>query len=91
MFKKIIKSILNLFLVSATVHNCVLVFLSIKNGNIKYLNYFRILGLEEFWPKIAERKMSDLISIIIIVILTTFFLILEMLKINSNKELDKNV
>lgn len=91
MFKKIIKSILNLFLVSATVHNCILVFLSIKNGNIKYLNYFRILGLEEFWPKIAEEKMSDLISIIIIVTLTTFFLILEILKINSDKKLDKNV
>ncbi len=80
MFKKIIKSFLNLFLFSAIVHNCVLLFLSIKNGNIKYLNYFQILGLNEFWPNITEGKTSDLISFVIILILITFFITLEIIK-----------
>lgn len=80
MFKKIIKSILNLFLFSAIIHNCVLLFLSITKGDIKYLNYFRILGLEEFWPKIAEGKTSDLISITIILLIFATFLSWEMFK-----------
>ncbi len=77
MFKKIIKSILRLFLFSAIIHNCILFFLSIIKGDIKYLNYFRILGLEEFWPQIAQGKISDLISLLVILTITLFFLILN--------------
>jgi len=84
MFKKIIKSFLNLFLFSAILHNCILVFLTIRNSNIKYLNYFRILGLEEFWPKIVEGRTSDLISLLVILIITTSFLISGILNKKSN-------
>ena len=75
MFKKIIKSILRLFLFSATVHNCILVILAFRNSNIKYLNYFRILSLDEFWPEIAEGRTSDLISLLIVLLIFTTFLL----------------
>ncbi len=91
MFKKIIRSFLDLFLFSAIVHNCILLFLAIRNSNIKYLNYFRILGLEEFWPKIAEGKISDLLSLILILTIVVFFLLREMgiLKLgNKNNRLN---
>jgi hypothetical protein len=80
MFKKIIKSILNLFLFSAIIHNCVLLFLSITNGDIKYLNYFRILSLDEFWPKITQGTTSDLISLLIVLLIFTTLLLLEIFK-----------
>ncbi len=88
MLKKIIKSFLNLFLFSAILHNSILVFLAITKGNIKYLNYFRILGLEEFWPKIAEGKISDLLSLILILIIVVFFLLreLDILKLNNKND-----
>ena len=80
MFKKIIKSFLHLFLFSAIVHNCILLFLSITKGNIKYLNYFKILGLDEFWPEIAQGRTSDLVSVTIILLIFTMFLFWEIFK-----------
>lgn len=67
--KKIIKSLLKFILLTAIAHIGVLVFTSIKNGNIKFLNYFQILGLNEFWPKITKGWISDLISILTMVII----------------------
>jgi len=89
MCKKIIKSILNFFLFSAIVHNCILVFLSIKNSDIKYLNYFRILGLDEFWPKIAQGKMSDLISMVIVLLILMTFLLWKIFKRSKGNIYDK--
>lgn len=74
MTKKILKSFLNLFLFSAIIHNGVLICSTLKTGNIKFLNYFRILGLDEFWPKIANGRMSDLISGLVMVVIVLGFL-----------------
>ena len=87
MFKKIVKSLLRLFLFSAVVHNCILLFLSISKGDIKYLNYFRILSLEEFWPKITQGRISDLISITIILLIFATFLSWEIFK--KTKKFDR--
>jgi len=73
--KKILKSFLKFVLLTALIHIGVLVFTSIKSGNIKYLNYFQILGLTEFWPRITDGWVSDLISILIMVIIFFIFLI----------------
>ena len=80
MLKKIFKSFLNFFLFSALAHNCVLIFSTIKEGNIKYLNYFKIIGLEVFWPRIADGKISDLVSIGVMVLIVTLFLLMSLRK-----------
>lgn len=76
--KKILKSFLKFVLLTALVHIGILVFTSIKNGNIKFLNYFQILGLTEFWPKITKGWVSDLISILTMVMIFSIFLIISL-------------
>ena len=71
--KKILKSFLKFVLLTALIHIGVLIFTSIRNGNIKFLNYFQILGLNEFWPEITKGWISDLISFLTIA--TIFFII----------------
>jgi hypothetical protein len=80
MTKKIFKSFLNFFLFSALVHNGVLIFSTLKEGNIKYLNYFKIIGLEVFWPRIADGKVSDLVSVGVMVLIVSLFLIISLRK-----------
>jgi len=78
--KKILKSFLSFFLLSALIHIGVLIISTIKNGDIKYLNYFRIIGLEEFWPRISNTNLSDFISLIIMVVIVLGFLIISLRK-----------
>jgi len=80
MIKKIFKSLLNFFLFSALVHNGVLIFSTLKEGDIKYLNYFRIIGLEAFWPRIADGKISDLISIGVMILIVVLFWLISLRK-----------
>jgi hypothetical protein len=80
MIKKILKSVLNLFLFSAIVHNVVLLYSTLRTGNIKYLNYFKIIGLDEFWPGIGNGMVSNLISVLIISTILIVFLILALRK-----------
>lgn len=77
MIKKICKSFLNFFLFSALVHNFVLIFSTIKESNIKHLNYFRIIGLEVFWPRIADSKVSDLVSLGVMILIIGLFLLIS--------------
>ena len=86
MIKKIFKSFLNFFLFSALVHNCVLIFSAIKEGNIKHLNYFKIIGLEVFWPKIADGKISDLVSMGVMILIVALFLLMSLRKKIMAKE-----
>ncbi len=79
-FIKIIKSFLKFVLLTALIHIGVLVFTSIKKGNIKFLNYFQILGLTEFWPKITKGWVSDLISILIMASIMGGFLTISLIK-----------
>ncbi len=80
MVKKILKSVLNLFLFSAIIHNVVLIYSTLKTGNIKYLNYFKILGLDEFWPGIESGTVSNLISVLLISTILMVFLVLALRK-----------
>lgn len=81
--KKIGKSFLKFVLLTAIVHIGILVFITIKEGNIKILNYFSILSLNQFWPKIVDGWKSDLLSLIIMVsIISVFF----MLNLNKNNK-----
>ena len=73
--KKFVSGFLKFVLLTALVHIGVLIFSAIKIGNIKFLNYFQILGLTEFWPKISTGWKSTLISILIMAGLITIFLI----------------
>jgi len=78
--KKIVKSFLKFVLLTALIHIGVLVFTSIKNRNIKFLNYFQILGLSEFWPRITKGWVSDVISITIMVLIIGIFLFFSLIK-----------
>lgn len=80
MSKKILKSILNFFLFSALAHNCVLIFSTIKDSDIKHLNYFKIIGLEAFWPRIADGKVSNLVSMGVMILIVSLFLLISLRK-----------
>ena len=73
--KKFVSGFLKFVLLTALIHIGILIFSAIKNGNIEFLNYFQILGLNEFWPKISTGWKSTLISILIMAGLITIFLI----------------
>lgn len=77
---KIFKSFLKFVLLTALIHIGVLVFSAIKDGNIKFLNYFQILGLTEFWPKITNGWLSDALSILIMFGIIGIFLIISLIK-----------
>lgn len=79
----IIFSLLTFVLLTALTHICVLIFLAIKNANVKYLNYFQILGLNELWPNIASNWISDLISTIIMAAIITIIIILTRENLNK--------
>ena len=81
--KKIWSSFLKFVLMTALIHIGVLIFSAIKNGNIKFLNYFQILGLTEFWPKITRGWISDIISVLMMVLLISGFLFLSLIKKKS--------
>jgi len=77
--KKTVAGFLKFVLLTALLHIGVLIFSAVKNGNIKFLNYFQILGLTEFWPGITNGWVSDVISAsTMAVLLITIFLINEL-------------
>jgi len=78
--KKIWSSFLKFVLLTALNHIGVLVFSAIKNGNIKFLNYFQILGLTQFWPKITNGWISDIISAVIMILIIISFLTIPLTK-----------
>jgi len=81
--KKLGKSFLNLFLFSAIIHVIILIVSVVKNGDIKYLNYFRIIGLEEFWPRISNGGISDLLSVATMVSVIIVFLTISLRRIKA--------
>jgi len=88
-FIKIVKSFLKFVLLTALIHIGVLIFTSIKKGNIKFLNYFQILGLTEFWPKITKGWVSDVISVLIMASIFSTFLIYSLNKNKIKSDLTK--
>ena len=78
--QKIVKSFLSFVLLTALIHIGVLVFSAIKRGDVKFLNYFQILGLTEFWPKISNGILSDIFSIIVMFTIVSIFLTAKLKK-----------
>ncbi len=82
--KKIGRSFLKFVLMTALLHILVLVLSAIKNMDLKYLNYFQILGLAEFWPKITQGWISDLISLLVMLgVIVTFLALSRTRKVNQ--------
>jgi len=78
--KKIGASFLKFVLLTALIHIVVLVISAIKDGNIKYLNYFQILGLGKFWPQITHGLISDIVSALLMILLIATFLTIAFIK-----------
>jgi len=76
--KKILKSCSRVILLTALLHIGVLIIRTIKEGDIKLLNYFSILDLNVFWPKIINGKWSDILSISIMTVMFLSFLIVSL-------------
>jgi len=84
--KKFWSSFLKFVLLTALIHIGVLVFTAFKNGSIKYLNYFQILGLKDLFPRIINGKISDIISGLIMILMVGIFLTVSLLKKEKIKE-----
>lgn len=78
--KKVIKSFFKFVLLTALIHIGILAYRAIREGNIKVLNYFNILNLNSFFPRISVGWVSDLISIILMLAIFTTFLVFSLLK-----------
>jgi hypothetical protein len=81
--KKISACFLKFVLLTALLHIGVLIVSAIKNGNIKFLNYFQILGLTEFWPKITHGWVSDVVSVSIMSVILATFLVFGFVRIKK--------
>lgn len=82
--KNIWRSFLRFVLMTALIHIGVLVFTAIKRGDVKFLNYFQILGLTEFWPKITRGLVSDILSAVIMVLMVIVFLVIPRARKNPS-------
>lgn len=67
-------------LLTALIHILILVIRTIKEGNIKLLNYFGILDLNAFFPRITQGWVSDMISVLLISIILGVFLLFSFRK-----------
>jgi hypothetical protein len=81
---KVLRCFLKFVLVTAILHIGVLVFKTIKEGNIKLLNYFSILDLNSFFPRITRGWWSDLISAVLMISIFVGFLIFNLNRKEKN-------
>jgi hypothetical protein len=79
---KWLEAIKNLLLFSAIIHVFLLILYSIRNWNAKPLNYFNILDLDLFFPKIADGFLSTMLSIIFVIIIYFTFYFISSRKVN---------
>lgn len=70
-------------LLTGLIHVGVLVVRSIKDRGWEYFNYFKILDLDAFFPKIATGWISDILSALLIMIFLGLFVFFELRKINE--------
>lgn len=82
--KKVISSFCKFVLLTALIHIGVLVFRAFNEGDIKILNYFSIINLNSFFPKITNGWVSDALSIFIMVTIFTLFLVFSLVKKPAN-------
>ena len=62
-------SFLKFFLISAIIHIVILLFITIKERDIVYLNYFHILNINLFFKGVEVGILSQVISIVLMVII----------------------
>lgn len=58
-------ALLKLMLLSAIIHIFVLVIYSVLNGNVFYLNFFKIINIDLFFPEIVNLDCYGLYSFVI--------------------------
>jgi len=75
-----VKSFLRFVLLTALVHIGVLVIKTVKEGDIKLLNYFSILDLNSFFPKIINGWWSDVISLVIMLLIFFVFFTITLIR-----------
>ncbi|MEI8067626.1 MAG: hypothetical protein WCG91_01590 [Candidatus Shapirobacteria bacterium] len=71
--KKSIRSIAYLIFFTALVHIGVMTVNSIYFKDVKVFNYFRVISLDTYFPRITNGHLSDVISLLILVILFVVF------------------
>jgi phosphatidylserine synthase len=77
---KFVRSFVRLMVLSAIIHIAVLFVDTIKNKTLKPLNFFSIIGMDNFFPKITNGWISTLISLVLMALLYSLFLIIEIKK-----------
>lgn len=77
---KFVVSFVKLMILSAILHLIILAIDTIKNKTLKPLNFFTIIGMDNFFPKIANGWISTGISLILVIFLYSLFLIIEIKK-----------
>ena len=70
-------------LLSAGLHIFIIIYFSIIKGDITYLNYFKILELNLFFPHIMEGFLSQLLSALTIISVLSILYIRFSPKINK--------
>lgn len=71
--KRTIKTIGSVIFLTAIIHLVVMIVNAVYFKDVKILNYFRVLSLDTYFPKITKGYLSDIISVIIITVLFLLF------------------
>ncbi len=71
---KYLNALFLLMLVSAIVHMLILVYITLRTGNLHLLNYFHILDVDYIIPNFLNSSWGDIISIIFVVIFYSLIL-----------------
>ncbi|MFA6215624.1 MAG: hypothetical protein WC768_03585 [Patescibacteria group bacterium] len=75
MKNRFLQALVRVVLFSATVHLFLLVVFSVIKKDIVTLNYFKIIGLDLFFPNIASGVGSQILSMITMLVLYSLFFI----------------
>jgi len=71
--KRTIKTAGSVIFLTALIHIAVMTFNAIYLNDLKVFNYFRVLSLDVYFPKITKGYLSDLISLLVMALLFLVF------------------
>lgn len=74
-----------IILFSAIVHLFFIAIKVITSGNVGLLNYFKIIGLDLFFPKISDSRLSLVLGLIFMGLLYLLFILRQ----SGSKNIDK--
>ena len=75
---KYLNSLLLLMLVSAIIHMVILFGLAIVSGSFYFLNYFKIIAVDSFYPNIFNSFAGNIFSLIFVALI--YLIILKLNK-----------